>query len=166
MEKLIQGLIELIRQEEVVLKQFLDLLQRQKEYLLANKIDLFRATVNQQEGLMQEIRDLEERRVAKVRELAASAGMREDEVTLTHLIEITLGDVSGELKELKKNLGHLVERIRKMNRVNTLLIKRSLNFIQQSISWMIDSADIPQVYGPSGRAARQSSTNLMVNKTL
>ena len=115
---------------------------------------------------MRDIRDLEERRVAKVRELAATVGMREDEVTLTHLIEITLGDVSGELKELKKNLGQLVERIRKMNRVNALLIKRSLNFIQQSISWMIDSAEIPQVYGPSGRAARQSSTNLMVNKTL
>jgi len=165
MNHFIEELIELIRQEEEVLKRFLDLLQRQKEYLLANQIELFRATVSQQEELMQDIRNLEERRIAKVKEIAASTGLREDEITLTHLIEITLGDVSTELKDLKKNLSQLVNRIRKMNRVNALLIKRSLNFIQQSIGWMIDSSDITQIYDTNGRAARQTGTNLMVNKT-
>jgi flagellar biosynthesis/type III secretory pathway chaperone len=91
--------------------------------------------------------------------------MKEDEITLTHLIEITLGDASGELGELKKSLSQLVDRIRKANRVNELLIKRSLNFIQRSIGWMIDSSDISQVYDLSGRSARQTGTSLMVNKT-
>lgn len=165
MNHYIEELIELIRSEEDVLKTFLDLLRRQKEYLLANRIDDFRATVSQQEELMEEIRTLEEKRVAKVREIAASTGLKEDEVTLTRLIEITLGDVSAELKDLKKELSQLVERIRKMSRINALLIKRSLNFIQQSIGWMIDASDITQVYDPNGRATRQTGTNLMVNKT-
>ncbi len=165
MDRFIQELIELIRQEESLLTHFLDLLQRQKQYLLGNQIDLFRSTVSDQEILMEGIRNLEEKRIAKVKELAAFAGLKEEEITLTHLIEATLGDLSDELKGLKKSLSQLVERIRKMNRVNQLLIKRSLNFIQQSIGWMIDAPDITQVYDPSGRTKRQAGTSVIVNKT-
>jgi flagellar biosynthesis/type III secretory pathway chaperone len=162
----IEELISLIRQEEEVLNRFLDLLRQQKQYLLANQIDEFRATVSDQEKLLGDIRDLETRRINKVKEMAASTGLKEDEITLTNLIEITLGDVSTELKDLKKNLGQLVERIRRVNKINELLIKRSLNFIQQSIGWMIDASDITQVYDPSGKTTRQTPDSVMVNKTL
>jgi flagellar biosynthesis/type III secretory pathway chaperone len=162
----IKELISLIRLEEEVLTRFLDLLRQQKQYLLANQIDAFRATVSDQEKLLGDIRDLETRRINKVKEMAASTGLKEDEITLTNLIEITLGDVSTELKDLKKNLSQLVERIRRINKINELLIKRSLNFIQQSIGWMIDAADITQVYDPSGKTARQTPDSVMVNKTL
>lgn len=165
MSRFIEELISLIRQEEEVLTRFLELLRHQKKFLLANQIDAFRDTVAEQEKLVEDIRTLEARRIAKVRELAASTGLREDEITLTHLIEITLGDVSAELKELKKNLGQLVERIRRISKVNELLIKRSLNFIQQSIGWMIDASDITQVYDPSGKTTRQTPSSVMVNKT-
>jgi len=164
MGNIIKELIQLIRREEEVLKRFLDLLQLQKQYLLANQIDQFQETIHQQGAILEEIRALEEKRIAKVGDMAARTGMKEDEITLTHLIEISLGDVSTELKGLKKSLSHLVERIRRVNRINELLIKRSLNFIQQSIDWMIDSSDITQVYDLNGRTTRQTGTNVMVNK--
>jgi hypothetical protein len=47
-----------------------------------------------------------------------------------------------------------------------MLVKRSLNFIQQNIGWMIDASDISQVYDPNGRSARQTGNNVMVNKVL
>ncbi len=165
MSQFIAELISLIREEEEVLTRFLDLLRRQKQFLLANQIDAFRETVAEQERLVGNIRELEARRVSKVKNMAASTGLREDEITLTHLIEITLGDVSTELKDLKKNLSQLVERIRRVNKVNELLIKRSLNFIQQSIGWMIDASDVTQVYDPSGKTTRQAPDSVMVNKT-
>lgn len=162
----IRELIEMIHKEEKVLKSFLTLLNQQKRHLLSNEIDHFRGTLQRQETLIDEIKNLETQRVAKVRQLAAAEGMREDEVTLTHLIEVTLGDLSEELRGLKDRLSQLVEKIRRANRVNQMLIKRSLNFIEQSIGWMIDSADISRVYDPNGRSARQTGTNVMVNKVL
>jgi hypothetical protein len=165
MDSLIAELIALIRQEEDVLKRFLDLLQMQKQFLIANQIDLFQSTVSEQESLTQNIRELEAERIAKVKQMADSTGLDENEITLTNLIEITLGDVSTELKELKKSLAHLVERIRRMSRVNELLIKRSMNFIQASIGWMIDASDITQIYDTTGRTKRQTNTSIMVNKT-
>jgi flagellar biosynthesis/type III secretory pathway chaperone len=65
MDHYIDELIRLIREEEAALKSFLDLLHQQKQYLLANEIDLFRSTVSRQETLMETIRTLEEKRVAK-----------------------------------------------------------------------------------------------------
>ena len=165
MDSLIAELIDLIRQEEDVLKRFLDLLQMQKQFLIANQIDLFQSTVSEQENLTQSIRDLEAKRVAKVKQMADFTGLDENEITLTNLIEITLGDVSVELKELKKSLANLVERIRRMSRVNELLIKRSMNFIQASIGWLIDASDITQIYDTNGRTTRQTNTSIMVNKT-
>lgn len=164
MSRIITELIQLIRQEQDVLERFLKVLEVQKKHLLANQIDEFQGTVSQQESVLEEIRTLEEKRIAIVRNMAQKTGMREDEITLTHLIETTLGDVSSELKSLKKRLSDLVERIRRVNRINQLLIKRSLNFIQQSIDWMIDTKDITQVYDFNGRTSRQTGTSVMVNK--
>ena len=166
MGKFIHELIELICQEEEILKQFLSLLNLQKQYLLANQVDRFQGTVQQQEALVDQIKALEERRIAKVKQLADSQGLREDEITLTHLIEITLGDISDELKGLKGRLSRLVEKIRRANRVNEMLIKQSLNLIQQSIDWMIDASDFTRVYDPNGRTARNTGTSVMVNKIL
>lgn len=164
MDKFIQELIALIRKEEKVLQAFLNLLNLQKQYLLADQIEEFQGTTSRQEALINEIKDLEKQRIAKVKEFAASEGKQEDEITLTHLIEITLGDISQELRELKENLGRVVEKIRRANRINQMLIKRSLNFIEQSIGWMIDASDVNSVYDTNGRAARQSGTNVIVNK--
>lgn len=166
LNRFIAELVEMIKDEEKVLESFLNHLNQQKRFLLADQIEEFQSTVDRQEELIHEIRRIEEMRVAKVREMATAEGMSEDEITLTHLIEITLGDVSDELKMLKENLSLLVEKIRRANRVNEMLVKRSLNFIQQNIGWMIDASDISQVYDPNGRSARQTGTNVMVNKVL
>ncbi len=166
MGKFIADLIVLIRHEENVLKAFLNHLNQQKKFLLADQIEQFQETVHRQEELILEIKKLEEQRIAKVKEVASAQGMSEDEITLTHLIEITLGDVSEELKMLKESLSQLVEKIQRANRVNEMLVKRSLNFIQQNIGWMIDASDVSQVYDPKGQSARQKGTNIMVNKVL
>jgi flagellar biosynthesis/type III secretory pathway chaperone len=166
LDQFLKELIGIIHREEKVLNAFLNHLNRQKQYLLADQLEAFQGTVDRQEALIDEIKKLEEQRIVKIKELAVSEGMPEDEITLTHLIEITLGDVSDELKQLKENLSNLVEKIRRANRVNQVLVKRSLNFIEQNIGWMIDAADITRVYDPSGRTAHQTGTNVIVNKVM
>ncbi|MFH1862558.1 MAG: flagellar protein FlgN [bacterium] len=166
METLIAEFVEMVRREHAVLKQLLETLRQQKQYLLRNEIEKFQMTVSEQENLLDEIRCLEETRISKVKEIAEQTGMKEDGITLSYLIESTLGNVSEELKELKKNLSDLIESIHHVNRVNELLIKRSLNFIQQNIGWMIDSSDLAKLYDPAGRVTRDTKISIMINKVL
>jgi len=166
MNELIDKLILLVKQEEEVLSNFLDCLSRQKEYIIQNKVDEFDQTVAEEEKLIQTIRDIENGRMQVIKAIASSAGSPADEITLTRLIEMNLGEMSGELKDLKRTLSGLIERIKRANRVNQYLIKRSLGFIQKNINWFIDDNKLNVIYLPDGSQKVNELGNLLVDKAL
>jgi flagellar biosynthesis/type III secretory pathway chaperone len=166
MSDLVSDLILVIRQEEEVLEKFLDCLTRQKEYIVANRIAEFDETVKEEEGLIVRIRDMEGQRMQLVKTLARTSGAAEDELTLTRLIEINLGEASDELKNLKRTLAGLVGRIKKANRVNQYLIRRSLSFIQKNIDWFIDGGNVNVIYRSDGSRQVKELGNILVNKVL
>ncbi|MCF7809417.1 flagellar protein FlgN [bacterium] len=164
MEQTIDRLILLIKNEETILKNFLECLNRQKEFITQNKIDEFDSTVKEEELLISKIRDLEKGRIELVRQIASRAGSIEDELNLTRLIEMNLEESSDELKILKRTLAELVERIKKANRINQYLIKRSLSFIQKNIDWFIDDSNLNVTYQQDGSQQLKTPGNLLVNK--
>ncbi len=166
MDRTIDHLISLIRDEENVLNDFLECLRRQKEYITKNQIDEFDATVKEEELLIIRIKNMEKGRIELVRTIAIRAGSVEDELNLTRLIELNLEESSDELRLLKRTLADLVEQIKKASRVNQYLIRRSLSFIQKNIDWFIDSSNLNMTYQPDGSQQLKTPGNLLVNKVL
>ncbi len=166
MNDLIEQLIDLIRREEEILERFLDCLDRQKGFIVQNKVDEFDQTVREEEELIEQIRANEEARMALVKSIATTTGSKEDELTLTRLIELNLGESSSDLKNLKRGLAGLVERIKRANRVNQYLIRRSLSFVQKNIDWFIDEGNLNVIYGRDGNQRVKDVGNLLVDKTL
>ncbi len=166
MESKIDQLIELIRNEENALGQFLECLTRQKEFIIQNKVDEFDETIHEVEEIIGKIRDFELGRMELVKSIAATTGSAEDDLTLTRLIELNLGESSIELKNLKQTLSGLVDRIKKANRVNQYLIKRSLSFIQKNIDWFIDDNNLNFIYLADGKQKVKNPGNLLIDKVL
>ncbi len=166
MTDLIDQLIVLIKKEEEILSIFLDCLSRQKEYIIANKIDEFDQTVLEEEKLILAIRDIERGRVEIIKSIANSADAAHDELTLTRLIEMNLGRSSDELRNLKRTLTNLIEKIKKANRINQYLIKRSLSLIQKNINWFIDDNNLNVIYLPDGSRKLNELGNLLIDKVL
>lgn len=164
--ELIQDLVQVIKREEGLLQDFLDLLENQKDLLVKNKVEDFEATVRRQEELITEIRDLESDRIARVKRIAEGLEIQEAEITITRLVELSLGQVSGELQDAKKSMSRLVERIRRANQVNQYLIKRSLNMANRSLDLLIDDNLRDVIYEQSGKLTGQDRRSLMINKTL
>lgn len=163
MNDLIDKLVSLIREEEETLQQFLDCLSQQKESIVSNKFDQFDKTVQLQERLIQRIRELESGRVEVVGSIARLAGTDAD-LTITRLIEMNLGESSEELRLLKKTLAGLIEKIKKANKVNQYLIKRSLTFIQRNIDMFIDESDVSEMYLPNGSRQQRGPSRLLIDK--
>lgn len=163
MRELAERLINLIKDEEDVLESFLDCLTRQKECIVNNQIDQFDETVQEQERLIVRIRELETGRIDVVRSIANFAGS-EDDVTLTRLIEMNLGETSEELKSLKKTLAGLIERVKRANRVNQYLIKRSLSFVERNMDMFIDEGDLSLVYLPNGARRPRKPGRILIDK--
>ncbi len=166
MNKEIDQLIDLIKQEEEVLERFLSCLTRQKEFIVQNNIEEFDKTVEEEQELIQTIQNLEHGRMSIVKSIASASGSEENELTLTRLIELNLGESSKELKSLKRGLATLVGRIKKANKVNQYLIKSSLSFIQKNIDWFIDDANLNVIYQSDGRQTAREVGNVLVNKVL
>jgi len=166
MNDLISQLIGIIKREEDVLEKFLDCLNRQKEHIVRNSIEDFDLTVKEEERIIVLIREIERERMELVKSIASDAGAPDIQLTLTRLIEINLGEGSDELKNLKKTLSGLVERIKKANRVNQYLIRRSLSFIQKNIDWFIDGGVPNTIYGADGSPQSREVSNLLVDKIL
>ncbi len=167
MDNLIGNLVEIIRREETLLKDFLDLLEHQKEFLVKNEIDQFEETVVQQEEMIEDIKNLESRRIELVRNIANGMKVEESEITMTRLIEMSLGQTSDELRKAKKSMAKLVNRIKRVNQVNQYLIKRTLNMVQRNIDWLIDGGqNLDATYEQNGRMRERESKAVVVNKTL
>ena len=166
MNDLIDQLIVVIRQEEELLGEFLQCLTEQKEFIVANRVEEFDTSVIREEELIVSIRRIEEARTKLVRSIASTTGAADDELTLTRLIEINLGEASEELKNLKRTLAGLVEKIKRANRVNQYLIRRSLSLIQKNVDWLIDGGDVNTLYAADGRPRRRGMNTVLVNKVL
>lgn len=163
---LIATLIDLIKREEQQLSDFLDLLEQQKQLLVKNDIDEFERLVAKQEVLIREIRELEEQRIAQVRRIAQDMDLQESELTITRLVEMSLGEVSEELRTAKQTMNGLVNRVRRATQVNQYLIKRSLNLNHRTIDILIDESLRDVTYEKDGKLRGHDRRSLMVNKTL
>ena len=166
MDDKIDVLIKIIKEEESVLSEFLNCLTNQKEYIIQNNIEEFDRTVKEEEEIINRIRDLEQQRIQLVASLSPKIESLEDELTLTRLIEMNLGESSDELKQMKTSLSRLVDRIKTANKVNQYLIKKSLSFIQKNIDWFIDDGKLNITYSSDGRQKVKEIGNLLVDRVL
>lgn len=165
-QELITSLVSVIKREEGLLQDFLDLLESQKQLLVQNKVEEFDQSVLQQEELIKQIKTLEGERIKLVNQIARGMKVEENELTLTRLVEMSLGQVSSELQTAKRSMSQLVERIKRANQVNQYLIKRSLNVSQRSIDLLIDENLRDVVYEQTGKLSGQDRRSMIVNKTL
>ncbi len=165
-DDLIRNLINAIKQEEDLLSQFAELLEEQKKVLVRNDVEGFEETVERQEALIVQIRQLEEARVEQVKQLAHGLGEPVSDITMTRLVELSLGQVSDELAEAKKNMSTLVNRIQRVSRVNQYLVKRSLNVAQRSIDWLIDGGESEVTYLSNGKLKDKKLRPVLINRTM
>lgn len=165
-QTLIKDLVDIIRKEEDLLKQFLELLETQKTMLVKNDVQDFEMSVARQERMIAEIKDLENSRILMVNKIAEGMDVKESEITITRLVEMSLGQVSSELSTAKKSMTNLVTRIKRANQVNQYLIKRSVNMAQKSIDILIDESLRDVIYEQDGKIKGQDRRSLMINKTL
>jgi len=162
----IRALVGLIRREEVMLQEFLELLERQKGFLLDNESEAFETSVTRQTELLQSIRGVEQERVTVIAQIARTLKIEGEELTLTRLIETTLGEFDEELRELKRSLNRLVDRIRKANQVNAHLVHRSLDYLHKSVAWLIDSGDLSVTYTAGGEVNQRAVGAVLLNKQM
>ncbi len=146
MEQKTLQLIKLIGDEVVIFEAFLDLLNRQQAALVANDMELLAQVTDEQERLALTTSQVEKRRADLVRQLSQELNRSQSDINLTELAKLVAGPESRELQSLQETLTGLHEQIATIKSRNDFLIKKSMEYINNTMTYLTASGEKEATY--------------------
>lgn len=148
-------LIEVIGAEVVIFERFLQTLQRQQDALVDNDLELLNETTSELEALTVETRETEVRRREIVGKIIADLELEPDDVNLTQLATLATASESGELTNLQQTLLELHEQIQTAKNRNEFLIKKSMEYLDATLSQLSGEEQGKNYQAPDARNNEQ-----------
>jgi len=153
---MINKLIQVISREALVFEEFLELLDHQKEALVANDTErLNEVTRLQQQKLLesQALNRSREEVIAAIKETNDIAG----DLTVSRLLDYADEDQSQRLTQLKDAIRALDDRINEARNTNAMLLNRSREFISRTMSMLSQLNGPERTYSCNGTASQEAS---------
>jgi len=115
--------------------------------LISKEIDDISLITQKEEALVHKIRECETLRIEILKEISNEIKVEIDELNITRLSELTENsEIKKSLLEKKDELKSTLDELRKVNDLNTELIKQSLDIINQTVRMMSNTATNPNLY--------------------
>ncbi len=161
---MINQLIHLIGQETLLFEEFLDLLERQKQKLVANDVDGINEITELQQAKLGESHRLHQRRMELINEIK-QANALEGDLSVSRLLDFVDDDQAERLLQLKDLIFDLNEKITETRNTNAMLLNQSREFIAKTMS-MLSRVNNPEpTYGSDGASTDPEST-VMVDRRI
>ena len=153
----LKKLIESLRDELKNYGEMLVLLERQQEHLVtraANEVSHSIDLVQAQGVVIQEVRERRE----ECRRAAAKTAGREENTSFTELIPLLPADYRPLLKALVDENNELLSRVRRQARQNHLILKRSVELMQEVMNSLCPPGRTPDCSGHGKSRSRSRAT--------
>ena len=138
----LKKLIEALRDELQNYGEMLVLLDRQQEYLMTRAANEVSQSISLVQAQGTAIQDARERREECRRDVAQAAGQADD-ASFADLIPLAPADYQPLLKALVDENNELLFRVRRRARQNHLMLKRSVELMQQVLNSLCPSSRTP-----------------------
>ena len=161
---MIDQLIQVISDEALLFEEFLQLLDCQKEALVANDTNRLNQVTQLQQQKLLECRALDRRREKVIAAIKADNAI-EGDVTVTRLIEYADEDQSHRLTLLRDTILDLNARIGESRNTNALLLNRSREYISRIMNMLARLHTPDGTYGRKG-TDRLESAALAVDRRI
>lgn len=151
MDHVLSSLIKLVEREVQAFRELLDLLTQQRDCIIDRRMDALRSTVEQEEALIEETRELERQRKEQVEVLSDRLGSPGQTMTLAQIIEVVEGTYALRLSELRDSLLTMMRKLQVANERNRFLIEHALSYVDHHIRLLTGQ-------GPEGTPYTQQGT--------
>jgi len=128
----IQAITNILKEQVDGYKTFLAILQREKECLINIDMAGMEDISKEKDTAVMRLRLLEEERVRLIKKFAEDKGIFRD-ITLIELGEFAEDNI---LFTLRSQLLSLLQSIEEMNRFNSILISRSINYLRVNTNFL------------------------------
>ncbi|MBD3257652.1 hypothetical protein GF377_04410 [candidate division GN15 bacterium] len=162
---MINKLIQLISQESLLFEEFLELLERQKEALVANDIDLLNRVVDQQRDALRRSHTLNRERESLIEEIK-QANAVDGDLTVARLLEFADENQAERLLQLKNIILDLNDKINETRNANALLLNQSREFIAHTMTALAAMNAPEPNYARPGDAKTGQTAALSVDRRI
>ncbi|MFZ5979329.1 MAG: flagellar protein FlgN [Candidatus Zixiibacteriota bacterium] len=159
---MVNQLIEILSREAALFESFLELLEQQKESLVANDVEGLKEVTEKQREKLVESRLLNRQReqlVAAIKEAQAIEG----DLNITRLLELVDRQQADRLTQLRDLIYSLDEKITATRNTNAMLLNRSREFIARTMEMLSKINNPDNIYAKNG-VPPQRSGNIMVDR--
>ncbi len=143
---MINQLIDIISREAALFESFLELLQRQKEMLVANDLDGLQQVTERQHEKLTESRILNKQREELVAQIKAARAIDGD-LTVSRLIALVDQDQAERLRQLRELILELNDKINSSRNSNAMLLNQSREFVAKTMSMLSKMNNPEPTYG-------------------
>ena len=153
LEKLLDRLITVIGDEAVLFEKFLKLLEQQQEIIVKNRVDDLPEVTSQIQRIVLDSKRLEDARAEVVEQIRAEGGA-ETNLTVSKICEMADSSRSSQLSNLRETVLDLYSRIEETRMRNGLLIKQSLEQINNTMEVIGRVPAQKEIYQGKGNVSR------------
>lgn len=157
-------LVKLIGAEVALFEQFLQTLNRQQEALVANNLDLLQESTRGLEDLTLETKKAEAQRQELVASLSVDLNINQDDINLSRLARLVSEPESNELSRLQDTLLDLHRQIMETKSRNEFLIKKSMEYLDTTLSYITGSAGEKAIYRNGDEKPKRKSQSLSLDR--
>lgn len=162
MDNKFENLMEILEKEVVLYREFLNLLQMERQYMVDLSLDKLHECVNHKEIIILSLKVLEESRIDVTSVI--EDGFDSGPLTLLMIINIAPLRYKKGLESCRSNLISLVNSIREINQINGILAERAINYTRSSLTFLSRLIHELPVYLPSGNIEQSYSAGKLVCK--
>ncbi len=150
MEKLLQNLVGTLSKMTAIYKDILQAAQDKRKHIISGDIDKLESVIYQERNLSENILLLEEKRRYIMQAINRAIGKRDTISNLRELIKQIRDPYKSELEKQYDAISGVITKVRDVNKVNTLLTKYSLEYVNNFIRAICSESLNDSVYQKSG----------------
>lgn len=146
----IKQLLTILQDEAGLYEQMLELCREETKVLVAGNVMRLDEIVQLQSRLIAQLGKAEMERAQCIGIIADELGMKADEVNISALIKRVSEPQALDLKRMQSRLSGMLAEFKKINELNSQLIKNSIDFIDYTLAVLLDICQGP-AYDAEGK---------------
>lgn len=162
-EQIFSSMAQVLGEQALLYEGLLELSRKKQRVLVQGGIEEFETILEGEQAILWKAGKLEERRTSLQLQLAGELHLSGEDLTMSRLIE-SLGDpYAAKFKLLQTGLLSILGELRRLNELNTTLIKKSLEYVNAAMDVLTRAGAAATTYSPDGRLQAGKRENRVLN---
>lgn len=159
MEIIINELTDILEQETEIYGDLLKISKNKTDTIIKGNVKELEEDLKREQTALLKVNRLEDSREKLICKLSENLEIHKNDLTITELVKHIQGEQADRLQKARNMILNIMDELKKVNELNSHLIKNSLDYINFSINIMSNLDNESNNYGITGQVKDPGKRN-------